>query len=199
MSYFRLDKYDNMSYNVFVDTTNVCTERGIIMSEQAYEQQLNEQESQALDKLSVALKEIWKIIAFCCVGWLLVCIGMKTNPLFAVIGALVVSVPSVICVRRYGIKGIFNYDYVIETTYRDGHKTYDYDMGGKLGMMVIQLFLTIFVGIVLTPIRYVLYCIKFNSNCKKLNYKPEFKLGVLLPTIVGVSAFVVGIVLASIL
>lgn len=169
------------------------------MSEQIQEQQLNENEDQALDKISKALKEIWKIVIFCCVGWVLVCIGMKTNPLIAVIGALVISVPSVICVRRYGIKGIFNYDYVIETTYRDGHKTVDYDMGGKLGMMVIQLFLTIFIGVVLTPIRYVVYCLKFNSNCKKLNFKPEFKMSVLFPTVVGVGTFIVGIVLANIL
>ena len=169
------------------------------MSEQILEQQLSEQENEALDKLSLALKEIWKIIVFCCVGWILVCIGMKTNPLFAVIGALVVSVPSVLCVRRYGFKGIFNYDYVIERTYRDGHKTYDVDLGGKLGLMVIQLFLTIFIGVVLTPIRYVLYCLRFHSTCKKLNFKPEFKLGVLFPTVVGIGTFVVGIILGNIL
>ena len=169
------------------------------MSEQILEQQLSEEENQALDKLSLALKEIWKIIVFCCIGWILVCIGMKTNPLFAVIGALVVSVPSVLCVRRYGFKGIFNYDYVIETTYADGHKTRDVDLGGKLGLMVIQLFLTIFIGIVLTPIRYILYCLRFNSTCKKLNFKPEFKLGVLFPTVVGVGTFVVGIILGNVL
>ena len=169
------------------------------MSKQVYEQQLNEQENQELDKLSLALKEIWKIIIFCCVGWLLVCIGMKTSPLFAVIGALVVAIPSVMCVRRHGLKGIFNYDYVIVTTYRDGRKTVDYDMGGKLGMMVIQLFATIFIGVVLTPIRYVLYCLKFNAACKRLNFKPEFKLGVLFPTVVGIGTFVVGIILGSIL
>lgn len=169
------------------------------MSEQNLEQQLSEKEDQALDKIGRALKEIWKIVIFCCVGWLLVCIGMKTNPLVAVVGALVVSVPSVLCVRRYGIKGIFNYDYVIETTYRDGHKTYDYDMGGKLGMMVIQLFATIFIGVVLTPIRYVVYCIRFNSSCKQLNFKPEFKMSVLFPTAVGVAVFVVGIILANVL
>lgn len=169
------------------------------MSEQMYEQQLSEQENQALDKLSLALKEIWKIVIFCCVGWLLVCIGMKTSPLFAVIGALVVSVPSVLCVRRYGFKGIFNYDYVIEKTYADGHKTYDVDLGGKLGLMVVQLFLTIFIGVVLTPIRYIVYCLRFNSTCKKLDFKPEFKLGVLFPTVVGLSTFVVGIVLGNIL
>ena len=169
------------------------------MSEQMYEQKLNEKEDQMLDKMSRALREIWKIIVFCCIGWLLVCIGMKTNPLFALVGALVISVPSVICVRRHGIKNIFNYDYVIETTYRDGRKTYDVDLGGKLGLMVIQLFATIFIGVVLTPIRYVVYCLKFNSNCKQLNFKPEFKLGVLFPTVVGVSTFIVGIVLGSIL
>ena len=169
------------------------------MSEQVYEQQLNEQENLELDKLSRALKEIWKIIIFCCVGWLLVCVGMKISPLFAVIDALVISIPSVICVRRHGIKGVFNYDYVIVTTYRDGHKTYDHDMGGKLGLMVIQLFVTIFIGVVLTPIRYVVYCLKFNAGCKKLNFKPEFKLGVLFPTVVGVGTFIVGIILGSIL
>ncbi|MBE6677338.1 MAG: hypothetical protein E7597_00890 [Ruminococcaceae bacterium] len=169
------------------------------MSEQMYEQKLNEKEDQMLDKMSRALREIWKIIVFCCIGWLLVCIGMKTNPLFALVGALVISVPSVICVRRHGIKNIFNYDYVIETTYRSGRKTYDVDLGGKLGLMVIQLFATIFIGVVLTPIRYVVYCLKFNSNCKQLNFKPEFKLGVLFPTVVGVSTFIVGIVLGSIL
>ncbi|MBR6563290.1 MAG: hypothetical protein IKK70_05065 [Clostridia bacterium] len=169
------------------------------MSEQTNENQFSEQENEALEKMSLGLKEIWKIIIFCCVGWILVCIGMKTNPLFAVIGALVVSVPSVICVRRYGIKGVFNYDYVIETTYADGRKTYDHDLGGKLGMMVIQLFATIFIGVILTPIRYVVYCLKFNSGCRKLNYKPEFKLGILFPTVVGIGTFVLGLILASIL
>lgn len=169
------------------------------MSEQELEQQLSETENRGLDDLTKALKEIWKIVVFCCIGWLLVCIGMKTNPIFAVIGALVVSLPTIIAVRRYGIKNIFNYDYVIETTYRDGHKTYDVDLGGKLGLMVIQLFLTIFVGVVLTPIRYIVYCLKFRSTCKKMDFQPEFKLGVLFPTVVGVATFVVGIILGNIL
>ena len=72
-------------------------------------------------------------------------------------------------------------------------------MGGKLGLMVLQLFLTIFVGVVLTPIRYIAYCIKYNLNCKKLNWKPEFKFGILFPTIVGIGVFVLGIILASVL
>lgn len=169
------------------------------MSEQINEQELSSVENEALDKMSHGLKEIWKIIIFCCVGWLMVCIGMKTNPIFAVIGALIVSVPSVISVRRYGFKNIFNYDYQIETTYSDGSKRYDADLGGKLGMLFIQLILTIFIGVVVTPIRYIAYCIKFNANCKKLDWKPEFKLGILFPTVVGVGTFIVGLILTSII
>ena len=101
--------------------------------------------------------------------------------------------------RRYGIKNIFNYDYVIETTYSDGSKRYDADLGGKLGMLVIQLFATIFIGVVLTPIRYIAYCIRFNVNCKKLNWKPEFKFGILFPTVVGIGVFIVGIIVGSII
>ncbi len=169
------------------------------MTEQINEQELNKIENEALDKMSHGLKEIWKIIIFCCVGWLMVCIGMKTNPIFAVIGALIVSIPSVISVRRYGFKNIFNYDYQIETTYSDGSKRYDADLGGKLGMLFIQLILTIFIGVVVTPIRYIAYCIKFNANCKKLDWKPEFKLGILFPTVVGVGTFIVGLILTSII
>ena len=169
------------------------------MSEKIQSQQLNTMENEALDKMSRGLKEIWKIIIFCCVGWLLITVGLKITPLLAIVGALVISVPSVVSVRRHGFKNIFNYDYVIETTYADGHKTRDVDLGGKLGLMVVQLFLTIFVGIVLTPIRYIAYCIKFNAGCKKLNWKPEFKLGILFPTIVGVGVFVLGFVLMSVL
>lgn len=161
--------------------------------------ELSEMEDISLEKMSHGLKEIWKIIIFCCIGWLLITVGLKITPLLAIVGALVISVPSVISVRRHGFKNIFNYDYVIETTYRDGHKTRDVDLGGKLGLMVVQLILTIFVGIILTPIRYVAYCIKFNANCKKLNWKPEFKFGILFPTAVGVGVFVVGIILASVL
>ncbi len=162
-------------------------------------QELNSVENEALDKMSHGLKEIWKIIIFCCIGWLMVSIGIKATPIIALVGALVISVPSVISVRRHGFKNIFNYDYVIETTYSDGRKTIDYDMGGKLGLMVLQLFLTIFVGVVLTPIRYIAYCIKFSANCKKLNWKPEFKLSILFPTVVGAAVFVIGCVLISVL
>ena len=169
------------------------------INEQLDEQKLSSAENEALEKMSRGLKEIWKIIIFCCVGWLILAIGMKVTPLFAVIGALVVSVPSVICARRYGFKNIFNYDYQIVTTYKDGHKTYDADLGGKLGMMVLQLFLTIFIGIVLTPLRYVVYCIRYNVNAKKLNWKPEFKYSTLLPTIVGIGVFILGIILLSVL
>jgi len=169
------------------------------MSEETKNQELNSVENEALEKMSHGLKEIWKIIIFCCVGWLLITVGLKITPLLAVVGALVVSVPSVIAVRRYGFKNIFNYDYQIVTTYSDGSKSYDVDLGGKLGLMVVQLFLTIFVGVIITPIRYIAYCIKFNANCKKLNWKPEFKMGILLPTIVGVGVFVLGIILASVL
>lgn len=169
------------------------------MNEQKENLELNAVENEALDKMSHGLREIWKIIIFCCVGWLLITVGLKITPLLAIVGALVISLPSVIAVRRYGFKNIFNYDYVIETTYADGHKTYDVDLGGKLGMMVLQLFLTIFVGIVLTPIRYIAYCLKFNAGCKKLNWKPEFKLGILFPTVVGASVFVLGIILTSVL
>ncbi len=169
------------------------------MNEQMNEQKLNSTENNALEKMSHGLREIWKIIIFCCIGWLLITVGLKITPLLAIVGALVISIPSVISVRRHGIKNIFNYDYVIETTYKDGHKTYDVDLGGKLGLMVLQLFLTVFIGIVLTPIRYIAYCIKFNANCKKLNWKPEFKLGTLFPTVVGAGVFVLGIILASVL
>ena len=168
------------------------------MSEQMQEQ-LNEVENTALDKMSHGLKEIWKIIIFCCIGWLLITVGLKITPLLAIVGALVIAVPSVLSVRRYGFKNIFNYDYQIVTTYADGHKTYDADLGGKLGMMVIQLILTIFVGVVVTPIRYVAYCIQFSANCKKLDWKPEFKLGIWFPTAVGVGVFVLGLILASVL
>ena len=169
------------------------------MSETNTNQELNAVENEALNKMSNGLKEIWKIIIFCCIGWLLITVGLKITPLLAIAGALVISVPSVISVRRYGFKNIFNYDYVIETTYADGHKTYDVDLGGKLGLMVIQLFLTIFIGVILTPIRYIAYCIKFNANCKKLNWKPEFKLGILFPTAVGAGVFVLGFILMSVL
>lgn len=169
------------------------------MNEQNMNEELNSMEMETLEKMSRGLKEIWKIIIFCCVGWLLITVGLKITPFLALAGALVISIPSVICVRRHGIKNVFNYDYVIETTYRDGHKTYNADLGGKLGLMFLQLILTIFLGIILTPIRYIAYCIKFNASCKKLNWKPEFKLGILLPTIVGVGVFVLGLILASVL
>ena len=167
------------------------------MNEQNIDQELNTVENEALDKMSNGLKEIWKIIVFCCVGWLLVTVGLKITPFLAIAGALVISVPSVIAVKRYGFKNIFNYDYQIVTTYADGHKTYDVDLGGKLGLMVIQLLLTIFVGVILTPIRYIAYCIQFSANCKKLNWKPEFKQGILLPTVVGIGVFVLGLILAN--
>ena len=169
------------------------------MNEQVTERELSELENEALDKMSLVLKEIWKIIIFCCVGWLLATNGLSVNPLIALIGALVISVPSVICVRRHGFKNIFNYDYQIVTTYRDGSKSYDADLGGKLGLLVIQLFCTIFIGVVLTPIRYVVYCIKFNNACKTLNWKPEFKMGILFPTAVGVAVFILGCILMSVL
>ena len=169
------------------------------MSEQINNQELNSVENEALDKLSRGLKEIWKIVIFCCVGWLMVTVGIKITPFIALIGALVISVPSVIAVRRYGFKNIFNYDYQIVTTYSDGSKTYDVDLGGKLGMMVVQILLTIFVGVVLTPIRYIAYCIQFSANCKKLNWKPEFKMSVLLPSIVGIAVFILGLILVSVL
>ena len=101
------------------------------------ENKLSNVENEALNKMSHGLKEIWKIIIFCCVGWLMITVGIKFTPLIAILGALVISVPSVIAVRKYGFKNIFNYDYQIVTTYADGHKTYDVDLGGKLGMMVI--------------------------------------------------------------
>jgi len=169
------------------------------MSEERLEQELTAVENDALDKMSHGLKEIWKIVIFCCVGWLLITVGLSFTPFLAVAGALVISVPSVISVRRYGFKNIFNYDYQIVTTYRDGRKTYDVDLGGKMGLMVLQLFLTIFVGVILTPIRYIAYSVQFNANCKKLNWKPAFKEGILLPTAIGAGVFVLGLVLASVL
>ena len=169
------------------------------MSEQIQEQELNAMENQALDKMSHGLKEIWKIIIFCCVGWLIATISIKTMPLLALVGALIISVPSVISVRRYGFKNIFNYDYQIVTTYADGHKTYDPDLGGKMGMLFIQLILTLLIGFVLTPIRYIAYCIQFSVNCKKLNWNPEFKMGIWFPTAVGVGVLVLGFILLAVL
>ena len=60
------------------------------MSEQINEQELNAMENDAIDKMSHGLKEIWKIIIFCCIGWLMVCIGTKTN-YFCTIGHLCAS------------------------------------------------------------------------------------------------------------
>ena len=179
--------------------TNIINKGEFVMSEEMLEQELNEVEMEALDKMSHGLKEIWKIVIFCCIGWLMITIGLSVNPFIAVLGALVISLPSVISVRRHGFKNIFNYDYVIETTYKDGHKTYDYDLGGKLGLLVIQFFCIIFVGVFVTPIRYIAYCIKFKAGCKKLNWNPEFKLGILFPTVVGAGTFVIGCILMSVL
>ena len=169
------------------------------MNEQISNQELNDVENAALNKMSRGLKEIWKIIIFCCVGWLLITIGLPITPLLALVGALVISVPSVMAVRRHGFRNVFNYDYQIVTTYSDGHKTYDPDLGGKLGLLVLQIFFTIFIGIVLTPIRYIIYCFKFNAACKALQWKPEFKLGILFPTVVGIGTFILGIILMSVL
>lgn len=169
------------------------------LDEENLNQELSAEENDALDKMSHGLKEIWKIIIFCCAGWLLITVGLGITPLLALVGALIISVPSVIAVRRFGFKNIFNYDYVIETTHADGHKTHDVDLGGKLGMMVVQLILTIIVGVVLTPIRYISYCIKYSANCKKLDWKPEFKYSVLFPTVVGLGVFVLGFILMSVL
>ena len=169
------------------------------MNKERKVEELTPIEDEALEKMSHGLKEIWKIIIFCCIGWLLITVGLIITPLLAIVGALVISLPSVISVRRYGFKNVFNYDYVIETTYSNGQKTYDADLGGKLGLMVLQLFLTVFVGVILTPIRYIAYCIKFSANCKKLNWKPEFKFGIMFPTVVGLGVFVLGIILTSVL
>lgn len=61
-------------------------------------------DNEALERKSHGLKEIWKIIIFCCIGWLLITVGLKITPLLAVVGALVISLPSVISVRRHGFK-----------------------------------------------------------------------------------------------
>ena len=47
--------------------------------------------------------------------------------------------------------------------------------------------------------RYIAYCIKFKAGCKKLNWNPEFKLGILFPTVVGAGTFVIGCILMSVL
>jgi len=63
------------------------------MSDQTVNQELNAMENEALDKMSHGLKEIWKIVIFCCIGWLLITVGLKITPLLAVVGALVISLP----------------------------------------------------------------------------------------------------------
>ena len=39
------------------------------------EQELTAIENEALEKMSRGLREIWKIIIFCCLGWLLITVG----------------------------------------------------------------------------------------------------------------------------
>ena len=54
------------------------------MNEQKNEREISSAENEALEKMSHGLREIWKIIIFCCVGWLLITVGLKITPLLAI-------------------------------------------------------------------------------------------------------------------
>ena len=153
-------------------------------------------------KFASAMKQLWTIVIFCVVGFLIMLLGLEFDKtLFAIGGALLIALPTVIAFRKHGIKGIGMLDYEFVDEYQDssGNVTRrETNMEMSIFALAIGLILTILLGVLATPIRYIIYCFKYSVACKKLNYKPAFKDGMLFPTAVGLGGFFAVLIIMSI-
>lgn len=170
--------------------------------------QLTQGEELALDKMAEGLKQIWIMVAFCIVGWALVCFGfslMQSNvgvlntPLVFILGFIVIAIPSLMALAKKGVGGLFNFEYVTETTYADGHKTRTTDFAGTGVMKIVLFILVVILGVIITPLRVLKSAFGYKKAQKYLGIeKQDFVLSVRFPVIVGLAAFVLLIIISSI-
>lgn len=184
-------------------------EESMFMAEVKTEQVI-ENDSQYFTEMSDALRTIWKTIIYCIVGWAMFCFGiglmrydvevLKT-PIMMILGMFVVAWPSLKSLRRgAGIRGLFNYEYIIETTYADGHKTKTSDFSGTLVSKIVLFFVLVALGIIITPIRLIIAFVHYKSAQKASGQpKQAFTSDALFPIVIGLAAFVLMIVLSAVI
>lgn len=148
---------------------------------------------------------LWKLIIFCCVGWVLFMVGCGISfvssaapTILIILGILIVGFDSILLVWKHGFRAAFNTTYIIETTYSDGHKTEEIDVGTTL---IVQIFSVIFAcvaGVVVTPIRLALafYALYKAGKANELS-KEEITKATKVPFLVGLITLVGGIVIAA--
>lgn len=166
-----------------------------------------EEEYALADQMAECLLKIWKLVGCFAIGFLLMMLGVTfmnyaVDAFFLGIlcggaGVLLMPLPSVLLIwQGAGLRAIFNTEYFIVTEYADGHSETTYDLGGTMVSKIITLAIAFALGFAITPIRILLGIITFKKAKKKLGIgKLPWKEDILLPFIVTVGAFVLGIVL----
>lgn len=146
-----------------------------------------------------AKKQLWVLVICCIVGFFMFCMTAASKNVFLpIIGIIIVAFPTILSVRRHGMRCIGMMDYEIINVYSNGKREVNNDPADNMIGFFFGLLATVVVGVILTPIRYIIYCFKYNGACKRINYKPEFKDSMWMPTVVGIAGFFLSLIIASI-
>lgn len=160
--------------------------------------------------LLASKKKIWTLIGFFIVGWIITTLGfalMNTfvdvlkTPIMFILGMVVLAFPSIKLVWAGArLRELFNTDYIIVTTYADGHQTKEYDTTSNMIWKIIYLIIAIALGVVITPIRVLLALLKYNKVQKEIGItNPSFTEKAWFPLIVTGAVFILMIIISSII
>ncbi len=140
-------------------------------------------------------------------GWIALILLRSVEILGLILGLValvVISYPSTKVVRRNGFGGIFSESAYVETTYASGKKETSFDGAGTFALIAFKYIAIVLLGIVITPIRLIVYMFKFNKLQKEAGItKPPFKESMWLPPAAAAGAFVaitvIGIIIMNIM
>ncbi len=154
--------------------------------------------------------KVWKLVGCFAAGWVLMMIGAgvlqivdfpELIGILCLIGGLaLMPLPSVLMVwSGCGLGELFNTEYFIETTYADGHKTTEYDLGGTMISQIITLIIAFALGVIITPIRILIGVVAFLKAKKDLGIDSKdipMTQNIWFPFVVALASFVGGIILS---
>lgn len=161
-----------------------------------------EEDFDARGAYSEVLRELWKLIIFCIVGWIVVVVGMclDTNVLVMLLGVLIIDFPAIqVVLAGGGIAALFASSFNVTTVYHysDGSKREDHS-GQYAGMaaFIFGMIIAIVVGVVTIVIRIFKAFFTLLKIKKEGELKTETKDAPWLPIVVGIAVFIVGSIVA---
>ncbi|MBR5943266.1 MAG: hypothetical protein IKZ81_08010 [Clostridia bacterium] len=155
--------------------------------------------------LEASRRNLWRQVILFCVGIFVAAlgfalmqsfVGVLNTPLVMILGVVIMAFPTIATVWAHGFGAMFNTEYIIETTYADGHKERSADFSTTGVFRIVTLIIAIMIGAIVTPIRLQIALLKYKFAISKSGEKVPFVKGALFPFLLMVVVAVLSLVIA---